>query len=120
MNWLNFLYIVLSVAIIAISVGIVIFFNRLSKILNNVNDLVEDIREEAMPIISDLQVTVEKTNEGLSIIDDVAESVRDISGKFNLVVRVLQEATSSPLIKLAGVSAGAKKAINTLIKRGGK
>ena len=76
----------------------------------------EDIRKEVMPIVSNLQVTVDKTNEGLSMIDDVAKSVKDISSKFNLVVKVLQEVVSSPLIKLAGVSAGAKKVISTLVR----
>ncbi|MDO8886738.1 DUF948 domain-containing protein [Candidatus Oleimmundimicrobium sp.] len=117
MNWLNFLYLVLSIAIIGISIGLVILLARFSKTLNNINKLVEDVQREVMPIVSDLQVTVNKVNDGLSRIDEITGSVKDISGRFNLVVKILQEAVSSPLIKLAGVSAGAKKVINTLIKR---
>ncbi|HDP69354.1 MAG TPA: hypothetical protein ENN38_00895 [Actinobacteria bacterium] len=116
MNWLNVLYVVLTLAVIVISMGIIMFFLRLSKTLSNVNVLIEDIHKEIMPIILSLQITVDKTNESLSAFDEVARSVRDISNKFNVVVRVLQEAMSSPLIKLAGVSAGAKKILNTLVK----
>ncbi len=117
MNWLNFLYFVLSVAVIVITIGVTVFFIRLSKTLNNANKLMEDVRKEVIPIVTNLQVTVDKMNEGLFVVDDVAKSIQGISSKFNLVVSVLQDVVSSPLIKLAGMSAGAKKVVNTLIRR---
>lgn len=87
------------------------------KALSNVDVLVVSINDKLGPILQDLHGVVKQADRELNRVDEVVGTIKDISDKVNAVTRVVQDVISSPLIKVASISAGAKAAINKLTGR---
>jgi len=52
-------------------------------------------------------------------VDDIVESVQEVTDKISSTTRIAQEAISSPLIKIASYSFGARKALKSFLKKKG-
>ncbi len=89
---------------------------QLSKTLGSINELIKDVNKQVPSLLEKLQITIDEVNSELGQVGEIVKSVEEISDKVNTTTNVVQEIISSPLIKLASFSAGAKKAISTLIK----
>lgn len=113
MNWYIVLYVALTILALIVSAVLL----QLWKTLNSLNALIMDVRSEALPLLSGLKMTLDQVNNELETVDDIVSSVQEVSDKVNATTIVAQEIISSPLIKLAGFSAGVKKALSTLAKR---
>ncbi len=117
MNWYLVFYAVLTVLAVVLVFFIGSVLLNLAKTLNSLNALIIDVRSEVTPLLSELRTTLCQVNNELTTVDDIVKSVQEVSEKVNAVTAVAQEIISSPLIKLASFSAGAKKAVSTLLKR---
>jgi len=82
--------------------------------------MIIDVQAEVTPLLSELRVTLDQVNSELDTVDEVVQSVQDIGDKVTATATVLQEIIASPLIKVASLSAGAKKAISVLLKKRSK
>lgn len=116
MNWSIVLNIVIAIAIAVLTVFICIVAFQLSRTLGSLNHLIKDIDEEVTPMIAKLQVTVDEVNSELERVDEIVESAQNLSRKVDTTTKVAQEIIASPLIKLAALSAGIKKAVGSLTK----
>ena len=67
-------------------------------------------------MMAKLQITVDEVNSELARVDKIVESAENLSQTVDSTTKVAQEIISSPLIKLAALSAGIKKAFGTLSK----
>jgi len=90
---------------------------QLKKTLESIDTLAGNVDNQLMPLLTDLHEAVNKVNTELNRIDEIVLTVRDIGEKVNATTRVVHEIISSPLIKVASVSAGAKEAVRKLVSR---
>ncbi len=106
----NFL---IFIAVIAAIVGIIAIIYLLIT-MRNLNKLILILEKETTPILSNLQRTLEQLSNEIDKTVDIIDDVHMVSQKVNTTINIIQEIFTSPLIKLAGLSAGAKKAIQAL------
>ncbi|HEY3373799.1 MAG TPA: hypothetical protein VGK02_01905 [Candidatus Aquicultor sp.] len=90
---------------------------RAEKALGNVDVLVVNLNERLDPLLYDLHGVVQQADRELSRVDEVVSTIRDIGDKVNAVTRVVNEVISSPLIKVASLSAGAREALRKIVGR---
>jgi uncharacterized protein YoxC len=107
----------LAVAILILIGFAVSALIQLKKTLESVNTLVGSVDDQLGPLLADLHDTVRQANVELERIDDVVFTVIDISEKVSATTSALHGLVSSPMIKVASISAGAKGAINKLVGR---
>ncbi len=82
--------------------------------MRNINRFVIFMEKEATPVLSRLQKTLEKLGDELDKTVDIINDVHKVSERVNLTIQLVQEIVTSPFVKLAGLSAGAKKIIQSL------
>lgn len=99
-----------------ISVSVAFAFIQLGIFLGRLRNTVKLLTEELVPLLKTLNETSKKLDSDLSRIDSTVENIEELSNKVNATVKAVQAILSSPLAKLAGFSAGAKKAISSLVK----
>ena len=90
---------------------------QLKKILININELVINTNRQLGPLLNDTHDTIKKMNTELHQLDEIVVNIRDIGDKVNATTRMVHEVISSPLLKIAGISAGAKGVVKKLVGR---
>ena len=78
--------------------------------------IIDDIRKETVPLLSEVKTTVSGVNRELDRVDGMLESAGKIVKNAERLSRVIEQAVSSPLIKLAAFGAGASKAFRRFRK----
>jgi len=88
------------------------------RTLESTKLLIDGIREETLPLLSEVKGTVERTNRELDRVDEMLVSAGEVVKRIEKVSGLVEQAASSPLIKLISFGAGVSKAASRF--RGGK
>lgn len=88
------------------------------RVLEATKMLIDGIRQETVPLLTEVRNSVVKTNRELDRVDGMLESANAIVGRVEKISRLVEQAVSSPLVKLIGVGAGLRSAAARF--RGGK
>lgn len=115
MNWPLILNAALVLAVVALAVFFIMVLIQLTKTLSSINEFVKEINRDIPPLLTKLQTTIDEVNDELGRVDEIVQTVQEVSEKVSVTTSVAQEIISSPLIKVASISAGARKAIDTLM-----
>ena len=81
------------------------------RMLESTKMLIDGIREETVPLLGEVKTSVVKANREIDRVDGILENVQRVSG-------LVQQAMSSPLMKVIAFGAGVSKAAGRF--RGGK
>ncbi len=117
MNWSTVLNTIIVLAIVTLIGFISSVLVQLFRTLGSINQIVKDVNEEVVPMAEKLQLTIDEVNTELSRVDGIVKSAEGVSRKVDATTKVAQEIISSPLIKVAALSAGVKKAFGALVKK---
>ena len=90
---------------------------QLVKTMGIMNQFLDDIRVETVPLISKFQTTMDHVNTELERVDGVLTAVESMSQKANSATKVVQEVVTSPIVKVIGIGAGAGKAYSRFKKK---
>jgi uncharacterized protein YoxC len=90
---------------------------QLVKTMGIMNQFLDDIRVETVPLISKFQTTMDHVNTELERVDGVLTAVESMSQKANSATKVVQEVVTSPIVKVIGIGAGAGKAYSKFKKK---
>jgi len=91
---------------------------NLFRVLESTKMLIDGIREETVPLLSEVKTTVSGVNKELDRADGLLESVGNIAKSAERVAHVVEQTVSSPLIKVVAFGAGASRAVRRLRKKG--
>lgn len=91
-------------------------FVNLFRVLESTKMLIDGIREETVPLLSEVKTTVSGVNRELDRADGVLESAGNIAKSAERLAHVVEQAVSSPLIKVIALGAGASRAVRRLRK----
>jgi hypothetical protein len=80
------------------------------RVLESTKLLIDGIREETVPLLSEVKGSVERTNRELDRVDGLLVSVGEIVGRVARISGLVEKAASGPLVKLISVGAGLRKA----------
>ena len=80
------------------------------RVLESTKTLIDGIRDETVPLLGEVKVTVVSVNKELDRVDGMVESAGNIVKSAERVSKVVEQAVSSPLIKVIAFGAGASRA----------
>jgi hypothetical protein len=80
------------------------------RVLESTKMMIDSTREETVPLLREVRGSVERTNREIDRIDGILERVERVSG-------LVEQAASSPLVKIISVGAGLRKGASRFKKR---
>jgi hypothetical protein len=88
------------------------------NVLTSTKTLIDGIREETVPLLSEVRNSVVKTNRELDRVDGMLESAGNIVGRVEKISRLVEQAASGPLVRIIAVGAGLSKAASRFRGKG--
>jgi uncharacterized protein YoxC len=95
-------------------------FVNLFRVLESTKMLIDGIRQETVPLLGEVKTTVVGVNKEMDRVDGMLDSVGKIAKNAERISSVVEQAVSSPLIKIIAFGAGASRAARRLKKNKGK
>jgi len=80
------------------------------RVLESTKILIDSMREETVPLLREVKGSVERTNRELDRVDVVLVATGEIVGRAQRISGLVEEAVSSPLVKIISLGAGLRKA----------
>jgi Bacterial protein of unknown function (DUF948) len=80
------------------------------NVLTSTKMLIDGIREETVPLLSEVRTSVVKTNRELDRVDGMLESAGSIVARVEKISRLVEQAASGPLVRIIALGAGLSKA----------
>lgn len=103
-------------ALIGISIGWLLLVLFLCVVLLNTYNVltstkltIDAMREETVPLLREIKVSVEKANREIDRVDTMLESSVNIVARVEKLTGLVEEAASSPIVKLISFGAGLRK-----------
>ena len=90
------------------------------RVLEATRLTVDAMREETVPLLREVKGSVERTNGHLERVGGVLDSVGGIVGRVERFTALVEQAASSPIVKMISMGAGMKKAADTFGRRRSK
>jgi uncharacterized protein YoxC len=88
------------------------------RVLESTKLLIDGIREETVPLLTEVKGSVERTNRELDRVDGMLVSAGEIVSRVQRISGLVEQAVSSPLVKVIGLGAGLRGAASRF--RGGR
>jgi hypothetical protein len=85
-------------------------------VIQSTQMLIDGIRQETVPLLTEVKGSVERTNRELDRVDGMLVSAGEIVGRVEKLSGLVEQAAASPLIKLISFGAGVKKAASRFSK----
>ncbi len=102
------------VAVVVVTLGVV----SLRRTLGVLRHGIEELHAETVPVVADLQASVDHVNRQLERMDDTVASLRSVSGTVDAASRLAYATLANPVIKALALGAGTAKAAHSLRRRG--
>ena len=80
------------------------------RVLESTKVTIDTMREETVPLLREIKVSIEKTNGHLDRVGTVLDSAGNVVKRVEKVSGLIEEAAASPLVKLISFGAGMRKA----------
>ena len=116
-----------DVALIVLSAfwGVLVFFLCIVlvttyRVLESTKMLIDGIREETVPLLTEVKGSVERTNRELDRVDGMLVSAGEIVQRVQRISGLVEQAASGPLVKLISVGAGVRKASSRFGRKRGR
>ena len=90
---------------------------RVALLIDATTKMVDETRQQTMPLLREVTTSVASVNKELERLDGMAESIGNIVKSAERVTNVVEQAVSSPLIKVAAFGAGASRAMRKLQRK---
>ncbi len=103
--------IILAVFWAVLVVALAIVSMNLFRVLGSIRDLLDGLRTETVPLLSNVRETVSLTNRELDRVDEILVSAGSITRKVERLTTLVGQAVEAPLIKAITASAGAAAAL---------
>ncbi|KUJ64793.1 hypothetical protein ACZ90_56160 [Streptomyces albus subsp. albus] len=84
---------------------------RLAQTLKAATQLVADVTEQAVPLLSEASATVRSANTQLARVDSIAADVQEVTANASALSSTVSSAFGGPLVKVAAFGYGVRRAI---------
>ncbi|MGZ8578903.1 MAG: DUF948 domain-containing protein [Actinomycetota bacterium] len=81
------------------------------RVLESTKITIDTMREETVPLLREVRTSLEKTNREIDRVDGMLESAGTIVGRVEKLSGLVEEAASSPLVKVISFGAGLRKGV---------
>jgi len=83
-----------------------------SRVLESTKMTIDAMRDETVPLLREVRTSVEKTNRELDRVDTMLESAGTVVARVEKLSGLVEQAASSPLVKIISFGAGLKGAVS--------
>ena len=83
--------------------------------LTSTKEILDGVKDEAVPMLGDVRVTIQNVNRELDRTDGILESAGNIAKSAERLSAVVEETVSSPLIKVISFSSGIASAFRRFV-----
>ena len=80
------------------------------RVLESTKILIDSMREETVPLLREVKGSVERTNRELDRVDAVLVATGEVAGRVRRISGLVEEAVTSPLVKIISLGAGVRRA----------
>lgn len=120
MDWTAILEAALSFFLVVTALALAYMLLKLGGTFGRLNEFLGRLDNEVIPLLTQLQVTLDEVNSNLEKTDEMLGSLVGVTDSVETTTRAVQHAVTSPIKKAAGLSSGLSAAISSLKeKRGG-
>ena len=102
--------IVLAGAWALLVAGLIYVLMGTQGVLQSTKILIDTMREEVVPLLREVHGTIERTNRELDRVDGMLESAGVVVGRVEKLSGLVEQAASSPLVKVISMGAGIRQA----------
>ena len=106
----NVALIVLAAFWALLVLGLCLVLVNTFNVLTSTKMLIDGIREETVPLLSEVRNSVSKTNRELDRVDGMLESAGSIMARVEKISLLVEQAASGPLVRIIALGAGLSKA----------
>ena len=110
----EFAAVVVSIVSGVVMVGLVIALVSLTRTLGSLRVTVEDLRQNTVPLVNELQLTVRQAATELERVDGLLGTAESISTTVDSASRLAYLAFSNPIIKAVAFGTGTGRAFRRL------
>ena len=105
--------IIIAVAIFIVAVFTAVVLLNVFRVLESTKTTIDGVRDETVPLLGEVRVTVQSVNKELDRADGIVESTANIVKSAERLTDVVEKTVSSPLVKVIAMSAGMSKAFKS-------
>ncbi len=91
---------------------------RTGKTLQRVEKVLDDVDQQAMPLLGKAGTTIDEVNVSLANVGEITKDVSQMTEKVDKIAGAVEGAVTTPARKAAAFSAGASEAVKTFFKKG--
>ena len=102
--------IILAAAWAVLVAGLIYVLMSTHAVLQSTKILIDTMREETVPLLREVKGSVERTNRELDRVDGMLESAGTVMGRVEKLSGLVEQAASSPLVKVISLGAGLRQA----------
>ena len=116
---LDGLYVVISVFLLVLVVGLLYVLYRLAQTLQEWTALQREIQTKLLPVVSKVGGTLDRVNLQLDKVDQMTDSAVDIADNVDTTVRAITIAITRPVQIVSGFATGIAHGVSSLRARRG-
>lgn len=106
--------VIVSIVSIVTVVGLVLVVQSMLRSVRTLTATVEELRQQALPVVDELQQSVRRANDELDRVDDLIGSAEAITTTVEGASRLAYLTVSKPVIKTMALAAGTQRAARRL------
>ena len=91
---------------------------RTGKTLKRVEKVLDDVDQQAMPLLGKAGTTIDEVNVSLANVGEITKDVSQMTEKVDKIAGAVEGAVTTPARKAAAFSAGVSEAMSTFFKKG--
>jgi len=110
--------IVLAVGWVVLVGGLLFVLLNTFRVLESTKMTIDAMREETIPLLREVKTSVEKTNREIDRVDVMLDNANSIVARVEKLSGLVEEAASSPLVKIISVAAGLRKGFSKASGKG--
>ncbi|MFI5056286.1 MAG: DUF948 domain-containing protein [Actinomycetota bacterium] len=112
--------IVLAVGWVVLVGGLLFVLLNTFRVLESTKMTIDAMREETIPLLREVKTSVEKTNREIDRVDVMLDNANSIVARVEKLSGLVEEAASSPLVKIISIASGLRKGFSKASKGSAK
>jgi uncharacterized protein YoxC len=112
--------IVLAVGWVVLVGGLLFVLLNTFRVLESTKMTIDAMREETIPLLREVKTSVEKTNREIDRVDVMLDNANSIVARVEKLSGLVEEAASSPLVKIISIASGLRKGFSKTAKGSAK
>lgn len=117
MSWSDVASLALAIFLVLVGVGLFYLFFRLGGLFGQLDNSVEEITDETVPILTRVQVTVDEVNVQLGHVDEIMTTAVSATKSAEQAASTVSKVVTAPARALSGVTASASEALRSFKAR---